>query len=235
MAFKEFATVEFGKLKIYKRRGVRNIRLSVNTNGEVRLSLPTWMPYRAGLAFAQSKKDWVLSQQLNRKSELKQGQTIGRAHYLDFTPAPGITIPRSRVGRDKIAITHPQGMETSHSSVQKVAAAASIRALRVQAEALLPSRLRNLAESHNFEYRSVRIKRLKSRWGSCDQDKNITLSLFLMQLPWPIIDYVIIHELSHTRHLNHQPEFWQEVTFCLPNAKELRKQLRTFEPVLVSS
>jgi len=131
-----------------------------------------------------------------------------------------------------ITITHPAHLSVTDSDLQKLAESASIRALRVQAEQLLPTRLRSLAQQHNFRYSSVAIKRLKSRWGSCDQQKQIVLNLFLMQLPWQCIAYVILHELVHTALLHHGPDFWQKMQAVLPDVKHRRKQMRQYQPVL---
>jgi predicted metal-dependent hydrolase len=123
----------------------------------------------------------------------------------------------------------------SEPEIQSAARKTGIRALRRQAETLLPQRLDQLARQHEFSYRSVAIKQLKGRWGSCDQHANIVLNLFLMQLPWEHIDYVILHELTHTNVLRHGPDFWQAMEKVLPEVKQLRKQLRLHQPVLVGS
>ena len=76
------------------------------------------------------------------------------------------------------------------------------------------------------------VKRLKSRWGSCDQHTNIILNIFLMQLPWECIDYVLLHELTHTNVLHHGPDFWLAMTQVLPNVTQLRKAMRDYQPIL---
>ncbi len=107
--------------------------------------------------------------------------------------------------------------------------------MRAQAEQLLPQRLEALASEHGFEYKDVAIKQLKSRWGSCDQQKHIVFNLFLMQLPWELIDYVILHELTHTRHLHHGPKFWGDMESILPRLKVYRRAMRSHQPVLLGS
>src|SRR5207245_10741873 len=118
---------------------------------------------------------------------------------------------------------------------QKAAKAACVRALRVQAERLLAQRLRALADLYQFEYRSASIKQLKSRWGSCDADAAIVLNLFLIQLPWHLIDYVLLHELAHTKALHHGPDFWQELERCLPHAKQLRREIKQYNPAVAGT
>jgi predicted metal-dependent hydrolase len=110
---------------------------------------------------------------------------------------------------------------------------ASIRALRKQATSLLLARLKQIAAEKGLSYRSSAIKQLKSRWGSCDQHANITLNLYLVQLPWHLIDYVILHELAHTQVLHHGPDFWDVLERLQPNARSLRRAMKEYRPTLL--
>jgi hypothetical protein len=124
-------------------------------------------------------------------------------------------------------------MDSSHPDVQAVAQRAAIRALRSEAEQILPKRLRDLASQYDLDFKSVTIKQLTSRWGSCDQNKDIALNLFLMQLPWSLIDYVLVHELVHTKHLHHGEDFWNTLESLIPDAKNLRAEIRKHKPVVL--
>jgi predicted metal-dependent hydrolase len=117
--------------------------------------------------------------------------------------------------------------------VQEAATKAVLCALRKEAEQHLPERLQDLARLHNFSYRTVSVRQLKSRWGSCDQDKNIKLNLYLMQLPWELIDYVLLHELVHTRVMQHGPVFWSAMADLEPNTPQLRKQIRAYKAAIL--
>lgn len=211
-------------VNIYKRRGSRNLRLTINAEGEARVSIPAWAPYSAGLNFARSRKDWIIEQR-RPASRLVEGQAIGKAHHLTFRPSASSAKPSSRLSAGAVVVSHPVNLNTDDPAVQAAARAGSIRALRTQAERLLPQRLADMAEAHGFRYSDVRIKHLKSRWGSCDQDRRIVLNLFLMQLSWEHIDYVILHELMHTRIMKHGPDFWEAMAEILPDVKDLRKSL----------
>lgn len=233
MAFKQFALDDNTLVTIYKRKTSRSLRLSVTSKGDVRVSIPTWAPYSHGLTFARSRQSWIREQQKPQRV-LKDGQTIGKAHHLNFQYDPKVQKPSSRVKLTEVVINVPAHLQIDSPSVQLVAEKASIRALRAQAERLLPQRLKTLAQVNNYSYHSVSIKLLKSRWGSCDQHKNIVLNLYLMQLPWEYIDYVLLHELAHTKFLKHGPEFWEEMSRVLPNAKRYRKAMREYQPILHS-
>lgn len=101
--------------------------------------------------------------------------------------------------------------------------------LKLKAREYLPARLHFLASRHGFEFSSVKISRSKARWGSCSSKKSINLSLYLMLLPDRLIDYVLLHELCHTRHMNHGPEFWLLMDrVCNGMARTFRKELHKY-------
>ena len=98
--------------------------------------------------------------------------------------------------------------------------------LRKQAWEYLPYRLKELAQKHGFQYNEVKIRKSKTRWGSCSIRSNINLSIYLMILPKHLIDYVLLHELCHTIEMNHSTAFWKLLDQHTNNqAKTLRKEL----------
>lgn len=102
------------------------------------------------------------------------------------------------------------------------------KALRHEARRILPRRLQSLARQHGFTYTAVKINNSKSRWGSCSAQKSINLSLSLMLLPDHLIDYVLLHELCHTREMNHSPRFWELMDSVTDRrALTLRSELKT--------
>lgn len=234
MAYKEFILSNNQPVRIYKRRQARNLRLTIDASGQIKVSVPSWATYKAGLDFANSKRRWIESN-LKPKNLLADGQPIGKAHHLSFRSDPKRHKPATRLSGNTIIVSHPIGSFLTDHDVQKAAEKASIRALKNQSESLLPQRLSFLAAKHGLSYNKVSIKQMKSRWGSCDMNKDIVLNLFLMQVPWELIDYVLLHELTHTEVLKHGPEFWEYMEHVLPSAKNYRKRLREFQPVLHGS
>jgi predicted metal-dependent hydrolase len=234
MAFKEFSLDDDITITVYKRVGSRSLRLSVTSTGKIRVTIPSWSLYLAGVQFARTRLNWIKQQQSPR-SLLLPDQKIGKAHHLKFVAQGTAKRVSTRVLAGQIIIGYPHGLAYSDVKVQTAAKSAALRALRREAEQLLPQRLSAVAANHGFSYATVGIKQLKSRWGSCDQSTNIILNLFLMQLPWELIDYVLIHELIHTKHLHHGPEFWQAFEAVLPNAKQLRAVMRGHQPMLTGA
>jgi predicted metal-dependent hydrolase len=234
MAFKQFVLDDGTSFTIYKRKSSRSLRLSITSSGIIRVTIPLWVSYNQGFDFAQSRKEWIHSQKTLEKA-IQPRTAIGKAHHILFVSHPTISKPTSRIRQSEIIITYPQQLNVDSPIVQSAAKAAGIRALRTQANLLLPQRLRTLAIKFGFTYSSVAIKQLKGRWGSCDSEENIVLNLFLMQLPWDCIDYVLLHELTHTQVLHHGPDFWQMMNTLIPQAKKYRKIMKDYKPILEST
>lgn len=234
MATKVVDIPNIGPVTLYKRRGNRSLRLSLGAGGEIRVSIPSWVPYKAGEQFAKSKAEWITAHRRPTTSGLQHGQAIGKAHHLHFAASTEATKVSTRLRPNHIEITHPAVYPPQHPAVQKAAHSASIRALRKEAETLLPQRLSQLAAQCGFSYSDVSVKQLKSRWGSCSARQEIILNLFLMQLPWRLIDYVLLHELTHTKVMRHGPPFWQELERHVPHAKSLRREIGGYHPILIS-
>lgn len=97
---------------------------------------------------------------------------------------------------------------------------------KAAAKRKLISRLDELAEQYGFRYNRVFIKNQKSRWGSCSAKNNINLNMKLITLPAELMDYVILHELVHTKVKNHSKKFWTELDKLVGDAKGKDRELR---------
>lgn len=233
MASKQFYLESVGLVTIAKKPGNRHIRLRVSPKGEVKVSLPSWVAYQAGVSFVHKNLDWISKQQaVSSQASLKNGDQIGKYHRLVFvSEAVRVDAVKTRLTPTEVRISTALGPESA--TAQTKAAQACERALKAEGIQLLPQRLTQLAKTHGYKYGDVAIKRLTTRWGSCSTHNNIVLSSYLIQLPWHLIDYVLVHELVHTVHKHHQAAFWDELTSKLPAAKLLRKELKHWRPTLL--
>jgi predicted metal-dependent hydrolase len=92
----------------------------------------------------------------------------------------------------------------------------------------LVERLDELCKRNGFKYNRVFVKNQKTRWGSCSDKNNVNLNVNLVRLPNELIDYVIFHELVHTRVKDHSHRFWEELGKFVENPKSLDKKLREY-------
>jgi len=116
-------------------------------------------------------------------------------------------------------------VEKEHESFSKH----STEINRAEAGKKLVNRLDELSEQHGFSYNKVSVRNQKTRWGSCSSKNNISLNMNLVRLPDEMIDYVLLHELVHTRIKNHSHEFWAELDKLVGDAKGMGKKINEYK------
>ena len=104
---------------------------------------------------------------------------------------------------------------------------------RAEATKQLVNRLNELSEQHGFSYNKVFVRNQKTRWGSCSSKNNISLNMMLVRLPDEMMDYVLLHELVHTRIKNHTHAFWSELNKFVGDAKGMSKKMNEYKVVLM--
>jgi predicted metal-dependent hydrolase len=92
----------------------------------------------------------------------------------------------------------------------------------------IKARLRELARKNDFIYGRVSIRNQRTRWGSCSGKNSISLNMKLVLLPQELFDYVIFHELVHTRIHDHSPRFWLELDKYVENGKAKARMLKEY-------
>ena len=120
-------------------------------------------------------------------------------------------------------------MEADNPNLQAVFRKAIDQIMKKEAETYLPQRVSTLANANGLKYDHLDLRNMKSRWGSCSSAGRICLNIQLMRLPDHLIDMVILHELTHTVHMNHGPKFWAMLNdLCGGNIKALEKEIKTY-------
>lgn len=210
---------------IARRKGTRSVRLAIGSDGSIRLTIPYGVSENAAVRFASNKIDWIKAH-AKQRDMLTSGMHIGKSHTLIVENAP-ITRPSTKVSKLEVRVRLPLDVDATSHKAQMTIRKACNKALLTEAETLLPQRLQQMSVKHGIPYTSIRIQKLKSRWGACDSHNNISLNSYLIQLDWQLIDYVICHELAHTVHHNHSSKFWEVVANMMPDFKEVRRELKS--------
>ena len=109
-----------------------------------------------------------------------------------------------------------------------------LAALVKQAKQVILPRAAEWARRMDVSYGRITVKKQKTLWGSCSAKGNLNFNCLLMLCPEEVIDYVIVHELSHRKELNHSPRFWAEVERVLPDYRKPLKWLKTDGQALIS-
>lgn len=101
-----------------------------------------------------------------------------------------------------------------------------LRALAGKALQYIPQRVARYAAVMGISYGRVTIRAQRTRWGSCSSKGNLNFNCLLMLAPEQVVDYVVIHELSHRLHMNHSAAFWKTVETYMPDYALWRKWLK---------
>jgi len=97
-----------------------------------------------------------------------------------------------------------------------------------QAYTIIEDRLKFYSKKSNLTYKKLKITSASKRWGSCSKDNNLNFSYKLIMAPIEVIDYVVVHELSHTIHHNHSKAFWKKVEELYPQFRDAKDYLSKF-------
>lgn len=223
---------DFGKIHFVVRRSARNITMRVKEDG-LHVTTP---PYRSITALLEAIAPFR-ERLRNVCSEVKPKPfdlnfSIEAECFrlkLETSPLKNFTVSM----RDEtVVIACPAHADFTTDRVQTLVKNAVMRAMRKKAEEYLPPLVQYWSSLFDLPYNKVTISKARSRWGSCSSKRDISLSFYLMLLPAHLMDYVILHELAHTREMNHGPKFWELLSQLTDGkALALRKELRMHRPV----
>lgn len=189
-------------------RRKRSIKLEVLADNTVEVVAPNRTSERAINKLLDEKQDWILKRlrfnQDNadklRPKQYQDGETfyyLGSAYPLKFTA------------------TTPKGVGFYEGALcinsRKAPEKAIANWYKQRAYDIIEDRVGHFAQLMSLNPSSIKIKRMKTRWGSCSSSGNLNFNWALIMAPLPVIDYVVIHELSHLVHMNHSPAFWSLV------------------------
>lgn len=222
---------EFGKITIRRSAQATQVRVRVAPDGTLRASLPIYAPVFLVKRLLKNSRDKlrIILAQSQPEYNYENGMQIGKSHTLIVMNSNNQIASVARHGQ-QIIVNLPDNKQINDHDIARKIRDAIIMALRVEAKSYLPKRLSYLAKKHNFTYEKSRFSHASGRWGSCTSNGTISLNIALMKLPLELIDYVIIHELSHTIHMNHGPDFWALVASINPNYKIHRRALKLQNP-----
>lgn len=103
---------------------------------------------------------------------------------------------------------------------------AEIDDLSARARVIIPQRVRSYAAMLGVEYNRITIRHQKTRWGSCSGRKNLNFNCLLLLVPQEVMDYVILHELCHLKHMNHSKDFYNDLYLVCPTYKRYEHWLK---------
>lgn len=227
---------ELGTIEFIRSARARNINVRISKDG-LRVSLPQRATEKEAMQFIESVREKIVRKQnklkdtaqknnliLNENSEL---QTLTFLIRMQSAARNNIFLS---LKNGILTIEFPEGTDCSNETVQAQFWDGINYFLKKEAKRILPSRTEILADKYGFSFSSVKIQSSRSRWGSCSQGRNINLSFYLMLLPQHLVDYVILHELCHTKEMNHSPKFWAWMDKVTDGkSKKLREEVKKYQ------
>ena len=224
-----------GTVDFVLSRRARRINITIKDSRSVRVAVPIGVSLQTAEKFFLEHRDWVLKSLHRLKKTEESLQPFfhqnfrTREHTLILMP---IDQPdcEYRINSDTIHFFYPSNQSVSEPDIQSKILTALIETWRQEAHRYLPGRVDFLAKQLGLRYNRLFIKNVKSRWGSCSSKNNINLNLQLMRFEDWIIDYIVIHELLHTKIRNHGRKFWNTLEKLVPRTREARQFMKSQRP-----
>jgi predicted metal-dependent hydrolase len=217
----------------------RTIGFSVGPDG-LAVRAPRWTPLYEVDAALREKADWIVRKlrETRERSTLQQEAQITWALGAEF-PYLGATV--------RIALDSAHAFTSKGAALDPLPEASGVRILRValpqtatpaqirdavqawlmrEAKALFVQRLEHFAPLLQVKWKKMSLSNAGTRWGSAKSDGSIRLNWRLIHFRPAVVDYVVAHELSHLRVMDHSPRFWDTVRTVVPDYAELRHSLK---------
>lgn len=219
---KQYSDSELGSFTVTKRRNARRVTLRIAKNGDPQVSIPAYAPYSVGVAFIHKQRDWVLEHR-SPKLIIRPGDSfeLYDGTIVTVSSAESRNSTRHSIGKMEVMLGSVGQTDYFYKAVEKH--------LRRDSENVIKRRLQHWSDIIGDRPDKVRFRATTSRWGSCSSQRVITFSVFIAQLPNELIDYVVVHELCHLRHMNHSEDFWTHVAQFIPQHKVMRRELKGYE------
>ena len=210
-------------------RFVRNLRarrylLRLDRDGAARVTVPRGGSLREARAFVDRHRTWLHRQHVERLRRTAIEGSVTPAGVLLDGQRVAARVARDSSGRSRWTVEAAgwQVRVTGRASESQALAAA----LRARARVVLGSRLMELAAEHHVQVAGVSIRDQRTRWGSCSANGHISLNWRLIQMPPPVRDYVLLHELAHIALPNHSRKFWRVVERLYPEWRDAERWLK---------
>lgn len=197
-----------------------SLALHITPDGEVIVKVPFFMPNFLINQFLAEKEEWIqksltkITQRKRPHKTYKEGESffyLGKEYILRFTDAIHIVFQDDTVLFPKALLFRAQKELTAWYTTQ--------------AKKLITERVAYHAEKMHVKHNGLLFSDTKSKWGTCFHDNSLQFNWRLIMTPIMVIDYVIIHELSHITHKNHSDAFWRRVRQFTPAYRQHRKWL----------
>ncbi len=196
----------------------KSLSLVIKNDGEFIVRAPLKMKEDDIYKFIFQKKDWIIKKRQDQAQQIFPSLTFNKPEKLNILGKSYdiILTQNSRVKLNEMSIEVP-----NINSKERL-----ISFLKKYAKNYLSARCALIADLFNFTYNKLTISSAKTCWGSCSANNTLHFTYKLIMCPEDVIDYIVLHELCHTKIKNHSAKYWALVESCCPNYKTQEKWLK---------
>jgi predicted metal-dependent hydrolase len=189
-------------------------KLRIKPYGGVEVVIPLRFPKKAVPGLVSQHTEWILRQLQKQQENIPEPVLPDEIHLLINNSRTEVVYGsrRSVVNQSDCLLVTDSGYQQSVNQLR--------RWIRQQAWELLPSMLETVSQGTGLGYKKISIRSQKTRWGSCSSRGTISLNDQLLFVSRENAEYLMIHELCHTRHMNHSAKFWELVEFHCADYRE---------------
>ncbi len=210
-----------------EKSGLKSHYITVEKNQGVVLKGKS-VPEETANKFILKKAKWILDK-LRLVETIEEGdivtgsriQYLGKKYYAEVYFDDRVTSTTVEFNHSRFKII----TNSNNGNVQSQITTALDKFFLEKSSEKIPPRVKKWAKKTGFTYRLLQFRKQDKRWGSCTPQNNIIINTEAIKLPYTLIDYLIVHELCHTRYKNHSKGFWAEVSNHLHNWKELDERM----------
>ncbi len=205
------------------RSNRRSLSLTISKQGELIVKAPKKLPLEYILSFIGQKEKWIASKQNQIISINKHNEDLLSHNKFMFL---GQLYSKTHISKLKeVELTDGELLFPECSDNFKTVSYA-LKWYKTMTAEILKNRLPYFANIMQLNYESVTLTNAKSRWGSCDSGGKLKFNLRLAMLPHKVIDYIIIHELTHLIEFNHSKNFYKIIESIMPDYNRYRTELK---------
>ncbi len=203
-------------------RPVKHARLRVREDTSVQLIVPNCFDQPLIDSLLQKKATWIARHQQYFRDRLSDSRTLATDEILLFDEVYRF-VPAPELGRQVVVYETTREIRSGRDFTRKLELH---RWQRAHAHECLRARIAELSAAHRLPFNRLFIRSQRTKWGTCSAKRNISLNWRLIFTPKHVIDYVILHELVHTKILNHSHAFWVHLRAICPGIETAVRWLK---------
>ena len=211
------------------RNNRKLLTLTIDKQGKLLIKAPFNMPEKTIMEFIAKKQNWIESKQrmiFNARTLHKDILSYNSLLYFGTLYKPQFVESVKQIEIDGENINIP--ILTKVEKVQKIL----VKWYKIQAEKALITRVEYFLQIMSLKCTSVKLINSKRKWGTCDSSGNLAFNWRTIMLPHKIIDYIVVHEITHILEMNHSKAFWEVVQAIVPDYKSRRQLLKSSNYIL---